>query len=284
MLALPMTTRPSIPRWLALLPLALALLSPGTASAADAYEASWNGGHVTATANADFTDATIETVSVSFDECETATGETSCTWEARFSLHSDPASRCNPATPDEQVVWSSGTQSGNGTVTDSAKSFPLEGCPGQSLWMAQEFHKTYDETAGPFRITGGSTGGWLFNFGYRPGEEEEQRIINASPAASPPTPFVPNSSPASFVLASNCRSVTIGDKRFVFAFERIGCGKAFRLAQKRYYNGTPPSGYACRQRAGGILCWRKGQPEKHLEWRLLGTKPPRLSLQDLSRR
>lgn len=151
MLARPITTRHSIPRWLALLPLALMLLLPGAASAADSYEAAWNGGQITATANADFTEATIESISVSFDECGTATGETSCTWEARFNLHSDPASRCNTATPEEEVVWSSGTQSGNGTVTDAAKSFPLEGCRGQSLSMVQEFHKTYDETAGPLR-------------------------------------------------------------------------------------------------------------------------------------
>jgi hypothetical protein len=277
----PMTTRSSIPRWLALLPLALMLFLPGAASAAGPYEAAWNGGHITATANADFTEATIETVSVSFDECGTATGETSCTWEARFTLHSDPATRCNPATPEEQVVWSSGTQSGNGTVTDSAKSFPLEGCRGQSLSMVQEFHKTYDETAGPFRITGGSTGGSLFRFGYHPGEEEERRIINESPPASPPPPFVPNFSPAPFLVTSDCRSVTIGDRRFVFSFAQMGCGKATRLAQKRYYNGTAPSGYACRQRAGGVLCWRIGLPEKRLEWRVPGTKP---APQRLSRR
>lgn len=275
MLPLPMTTPIPILRWLALLPLAPALLLPTDASAADAYEASWNGGQITATANADFTEATIETVSVSFDECETATGETSCTWEARFILESDQASRCNPTTPEEQVVWSSGNQSGNGTVTDSGKRFPLEGCRGQSLSMVEEFHKTYDETAGPFRITGGSTGGSLFSFGYHPGEEEEQRIINANSPASPPPPFVPNFSPAPFVLASDCRSVTIGDQRFVFSFAHLGCGKAFRLAQKRYYNGAAPTGYACHRRAGGVLCWRQGQPQKHLEWRLPGTKPAR---------
>ncbi|HET7417329.1 MAG TPA: hypothetical protein VFJ61_06875 [Solirubrobacterales bacterium] len=276
-----MTTRLSIARRLALLPLALLFLLPAAASAADPYEASWNGGHITATANADFTAAMIESVSVSFEECGTATGETSCTWEARFSLHSDPATRCNPATPEDQVVWSSGTQSGNGTVTDSAKSFPLEGCRGQSLSMVEEFHKTYDETAGPLRITGGSTGGHLFSFGYHPGEEEERRIVNANPPAAPLPPFVPNFSPAPFLVASDCHSLTIDRQRFVFSFARLGCGKATGLAQKRYYNGTAPSGYACRRRAGGVLCWRSGRPEKRLEWRLPGTKP---APQDLSRR
>jgi hypothetical protein len=270
MLPDPMMKAPSIRTLLAGLPIALLLLVPASAAAADAYEASWNGGHLIATANTEFTEATIEDVSVSFDECGTATGETSCTWEAVATLHSGE-SRCDPSTPEDQIAWDSGLQSGNGTVSAGPKSFPLEGCRGQSLSMHLEFHKSYDETAGPFRITGGGESWSLFTFGYHPIEEIEQRIIDAStPATIPPPP-----TPSILTVAADCRSLTIGKVSYAFSFRRIGCRKATNLAKMRHISGKAPGGYHCRnvQANGGVLCWRAGHPEKYLEWRLPGTKP-----------
>ena len=265
-----MTKLFSIRRLLALVPLALLLL-PASASAAETYEASWNSGHLTATANAAFTEATIEGVSVSFEECGTATGETSCTWEAIATLRSNPETRCDAGTPETQVAWDSGPQSGNGTVTDGPKSFPLEGCRGQSLSMRVEFHKTYDETAGPLRITGGASEWPLFTFGYHPVEEIERQIIEASTAPTPP----PFPAPVILTVAPDCRSLTVGNVSYVFAFRRMGCTKASNLAKMRNISGQAPSAYNCRnlKASRGVLCWREGHPEKYLEWRLPGTKP-----------
>jgi hypothetical protein len=277
MLLIPLKKLLATLRLAAFLPLTLLLLAPASATATDTYEAAWNGGNVTATANPDFTEATIESVSFSFDQCGTATGETSCSWEAALTLHSDSDSRCNPLTPEDQVVWSSGAQTGNGSVTDSSKSFPLEGCRGQSLSMRIEFHKTYDGTAGPLVITGGASGGPLFTFGYHPVEEAEQRIIDANTAPNPGyPPFEPNFSPAkTFGLSPNCKALTLNSTRYTFAFHRMGCHKASNLARSAYLSGHAPRGYACRRRAGGMLCRRQGQPQKYFEWRRPGTKPAR---------
>jgi|GEM_PF-2598216 len=265
----PWTIRPL----LALLPLALLMLLASRASAADVYEAAWNGGHLTATANAELTEATIESVSVSFDECGTETGETGCTWEAVATLYSG-SQHCDPATPEEQVVWDSGVQTGNGSVSDGPQSFALEGCRGQALSMHVAFHKTYDESAGPFVIVGGGSTWPLFTFGYHPVQEEEQRIIDASPPATIPPP----PSPHLVTIAGDCRSLTIDSVSYVFSFRRLGCHKASDLMKMRHLSGSAPSGYHCRnvQANGGVICWRAGHPEKRVEWRLPGTKPARL--------
>jgi len=254
---------------LALLPLALLMLLAGDAAADDVYEAAWSGGHLTATANADFTEATIESVAASFDGCGTATGETSCTWEAIATLHAGD-DRCNPSTPKEQVVWDSGPQTGNGGVDDGPMTFALEGCRGQSLSMRLESHKTY-EPGGPLVSSGGASIWGLFTFGYHPVEEAEQRIIDASPPAAPSPPPVPHL----VTFASDCRSLAIDGVSYVFSFRRIGCHKASNLVKMRQVSGRAPSGYHCRDvpANGGVICWRAGHREKRLEWRLPGTKP-----------
>lgn len=266
----PSTIRPLLA---ALLALALPLVLPGGAAAADVYEASWNGGHLTATANADFTEATIERVSVRSDECGTDPKEATCSWEASAILHSNPGSRCNPATPEDQVVWESGPQPENGTVDAGPIGFPLEGCRGQSLDFEVVVEKTFKEGL----ISRSRQGGFwtLFTFGYHPVQEDEQRITNESPPANPgnPPPFQPNFTPEGLSVASDCRSLTIGNVRYVFAFHRIGCRKAGMVARKRHDSGAAPRGYACRRRASGDLCWGKRQPQKYVEWRLPGTKP-----------
>ena len=267
-----MTKRWTTRALLALLPPALLLLSAGDAAATDVYEAGWNGGHLTATANAGFTEARIESVSVSFDGCETSPGEAGCTWEAIVTLHSGD-NRCNSATPAEQVVWDSGLQTGNGSVSDGPVTFALEGCRGQSLSMRLEHDKTY-EGGGPIAGSGGASIWGLFTFGYHPIEEAERRIIEASPpAAIPPPP-----TPSLLTVAEDCRSLTIGSTTYVFSFQRIGCRKATNLAKMRHLSGRAPSGYRCRNVAtnGGVVCWRIGHRDKRLEWRLPGTKPAAL--------
>lgn len=266
-----MKKHPPMRRLLVLLPLALLLLAPA-AAAADSYSTSWDGGHIVVSANAGFTEATIDEISASNDECGTATGETSCTWEIILTLHSDPQTRCNPATPEDQVVWQSGPQPGNSSFEDGGKSFPLEGCRGQYLLIWIGWEKTYDESAGPLRITKAGSQRALFPFGYHPVEEAERRIINASPPADIP-PFQPNFTPQGMRVAPDCRSLTIEGARYTFAFKRIGCGKASMLAQSRYSSGLAPAGYLCRQQPRGVRCWRRGQQQKYLEWHLPGTKP-----------
>lgn len=263
----------------ALLVIALAaafFVAPAGASATDTYEASFNGGHLTATANEALTEATIESVSVSFGECEAQPEEASCTWEATATLHSHPETRCDPSTPEAQVVWNSGPQPGNGTVSGGPTSFPLEGCRGQTLVFRIEFHKTFEEGGGgpPLRIVGGASEWPMFSFGYHPLEEEERRITEASPPASYP-PFEPNFTPRGLSVAAGCRALTIGNVHYAFAFARMGCRKASNLARVRQLSGRAPSGYLCRDLPAdrGVLCWRRAQPRKYLEWRLPGTKP-----------
>lgn len=259
-----------IRRLAALLPLALLLLLANNAAAADVYEASWNGGQLTATANADFTEATIESVSVSFGECGTQPGVATCTWEARAILYSHD-DRCNPSTPEEQVVWDSGPQSGNGAVTGGPASFALEGCRGQTLGFELSRQQTYEGSPPPWiELESGSS--WpLFTFGYHPFEEAEQRIVTANPPASPA--LLP-SMPHDLTVAPDCRSLTIGNAGYRFVFRHVSCRRASDLATMRHVSGGAPSGYHCRNGAsGGGVCWRIGHPEKYLEWRLPGSKP-----------
>ncbi|MGN6259041.1 MAG: hypothetical protein ACTHN3_15060 [Solirubrobacterales bacterium] len=257
---------------IALLPLALLLLLPGAATAADIYEASWDGGHLTASANADFTEATIESVETSFDQCGTQPNEVSCAWGATVTLHSNPETRCNPATPEDQIVWESGEETDNGTITDGPVSFPLEGCRGQSLVLELWSHKTYEESTPPpwIVIKSGSIFG-LFTFGYHPVEEADRAI---STEYNPPEyeypPFQPNITPAkTFALSADCGSLQLNSTRYAFAFHRLGCYKAGKLARARYFSGGAPKGFVCQNLLGeGVRCWRRHRPAKFFEWHL----------------
>lgn len=86
-------------------------------------------------------------------------------------------------------------------------------------------------------------------------------------------PFEPNFTPEGMSVAPGCRSLTISNVRYAYSFKQMGCWKAGVLAQKRLASGAAPGGYACRQGASGVLCWRQGKPQKYLEWRLPGSKP-----------
>jgi hypothetical protein len=253
---------------------ALVALVPASAAAADVYEASWNGGHLTATANAAFTEATVDSVSVSFDECGTAPEEATCTWEAKAILYAG-AEHCDPSTPEAQIAWDSGPQSGNGTVEDGAKSFPLEGCPGQSLTFRLEFHKTYEEGGSPplWRVTGGASFWGLFTFGYHPAEEDRQIPTEFSQPDPVYPPFERHFTPTkTFEIDANCNSLSLDSIRYAFAFHRMGCHKASNLARSTFLTGRTPSGYVC-QRKSSVLCWRQGQPQRYFEWRRPGTRP-----------
>jgi hypothetical protein len=76
-----------------------------------------------------------------------------------------------------KVVWDSGPQTGNGSVSGGA-----------SIWG-------------------------LFTFGYHPVEEAERRIIEASPPATIPPP----PAPSLLIVAADCRSLTIGSTSYVAA-------------------------------------------------------------------
>lgn len=253
--------------------MALLLLVPASATAADTYEASWNGGHLIATANADFTEATIESVEVNFDECGTAPGEATCTWKATATLHSYPQNRCNPSTPENQIAWDSGEQSGNGIVTDGSKSFPLEGCRGQSLIFRIEFHKTYEETleSPPWRTIGGASIWMMFTFGYHPAEEADRAVpTEYNPPEYEYPHLQPNFTPAkTFALSSDCKALTLNSTRYVFVFGQMGCHKAGTLARARFFSGGAPRGYVCQNGASGaVRCRRRHKPAKFFEWHL----------------
>jgi hypothetical protein len=236
------------------------------AAAADTYTA----GGVTAIANPTLTEATIESISYGFDQCGTDPREATCTWSARIELHADPASKCVPSTPAVQVVWESEPRHENGAFSDGARSFPLEGCPGQSLVYVLELEKTYEPGA-PIVWSRGESIAPLFTFGRHPIEEMEEKIRNASPPAIVPGPPLPPS-PA-FAVSADCRWVTIADRRLVFAFKRIGCRKAGMLGRMRILSGQNPNGYRCRALPEATLCRRIGHRDKFVEWRVPGSKP-----------
>jgi hypothetical protein len=263
---------PKVGLRIALASAAALLLAVPAANAEDTYSAAWNGGELLVTADDDFTEATIQRLTATGEDCETNPEETSCTWELTATLHSDPATRCDPSTPDSQVAWTSGPQSGNGTIEVGPEAFALEGCPGQTLTLTYRFERTYEALPGTepplLRITGGG-GTWpVLTFGRHPGEEAEAAIVAASPPAEP-RPFEPNFTPRRLRIAADRDALTIGTTRYVFLFRQMGCRKATDLAQAAYRGGGPPEGYRCAARPGeGRRCWRQGRPARFLEWHL----------------
>lgn len=248
---------------------AVLLLTPSPAAAADLYEASYNGGEVLIAVDEGFTEATIQKLTFGFDECGTAPDEASCTWEVKGVLDSDPATRCDPGTPDSQPVFSSGPQEGNGTYSAPLQSFPLEGCRGQTFSLSFSYEKTFGEPPEgfeppPWRVTGGGGSLTTFRFGFHPVKEAEEAALRANPPPTLPPPFVP---PA-LSISANCKALTIGTTRYAFSFRQMGCHKASNLARMRHLSGAAPSGYACARRSGGMRCWRRGKPSRYVQWTL----------------
>ncbi|HEX6455102.1 MAG TPA: hypothetical protein VF009_01125 [Solirubrobacterales bacterium] len=266
-----MTIRLPTRTLLTLLPLALLLALPAAAAAADTYDVSWNGGHIIATADGGFTEGTIESVAISFDKCGTSPEEVSCTWSATIALHSDPERRCDPTTPEDQTVWSSGPESGNGTVEGGPTSFPLEGCPGQSLYFRVEWEKSFEEGPEPpvMRITGGAFGGALLAFGSHPFVEPDRAIPTEYDSSYTLSPFEPNFRPKTFAPSPDCRAVQLESGRYAFAFGQMGCHRATNLGRLRYRTGRAPRGFVCRRLGDeGVRCWRRHEPAEFFEWHL----------------
>jgi hypothetical protein len=220
-----------------------------------------------------FTRGSFENLAYTYDGCGTQPAEATCTWEVTVTLSSDPAGRCSPASTESQVVWSSGTRAGNGSVESGPLSFALEGCRGQVLAGFLTTAKTFDidEQSGPWIIVGNGGRQSLFaiGIGAESVKEAEERIIAASPPAESTAP----EPPPRLMVSADCRSLMIGRTRYAFVFRRIGCHKATNIARIALW-GSRPSGYRCvDKRGGGKRCIRQGNPKKYLEWRLPADRP-----------
>jgi hypothetical protein len=249
-----------------------------SAIAADSYASIFNGGEVVVSANADFTEAELERLVFTDEDCGTTPGEATCTWKVELRLQSNPNTRCDPTTPESQTVWSSGPQAGNGTISAEPASFPLEGCRGQSLSIRTSFTKTFEEGSaegGILRIPEAAREAILFTFGEHGAVSEDRQVpteYHPPPYAYPPFELSFTPKPRMEVtVAPSCRSVTIDSDRYAFAFHRLGCKKATRLLLARVRSGVSPTGYACSAPLPGrTRCWRRHQPNKYFEWRLPG--------------
>jgi hypothetical protein len=249
--------------------LAGCLAAPG-AAVATPTGATFPGGSLTGlVVNEGFTQGSFQNLAFSYDGCGTQPAEATCTWKVEVTLSSDPAGRCNPATPETQQVWSSGTRSGNGSVESGPVSFALEGCRGQVLAGFVTTAKTFDvdEQDGPWIVVGSGGGYSLFaiGIGAESVREAEERIIAASPPAQPASAEIP----PRLMVSADCRSLMIGSTRYAFVFRRMGCRKATNIARIAHW-GSRPSGYRCVDRQGGKRCSRQGNPKKYLEWHLPG--------------
>jgi hypothetical protein len=233
-------------------------------------DVSFNGGSLTGlVAEAPFSQGSFQNLFYGYEDCGTEPAETTCSWRLRVSLYSDPTRRCVAGTPESQLLWDSGERSGNGVVESGPISFALEGCKGQVLSISYEAKKTFDpeKEEGPWKVLSSGSGATLIQIGIGAEsiEEIERQIRKASPAGHPTLP------PAlpTLALSANCRSLNIGGTRYSFAFRQMGCRKASNLATMAHISGGAPSGYACRAlRGNGERCWRRGHPEKYVEWHL----------------
>lgn len=234
------------------------------------YTATFNGGGLTGLAvDAAFTQGSFQNLSYRYEGCGTEPAEETCTWELRVSLYSDPARRCVASTPESQLLWDGGKESGNGSVESGPISFALEGCRGQVLSVYYEAMKTFnpEEEEGSWKTLSSGSSALLLSItiGAESFEEAEQRVI----AANPPAQLIPQMAPPTLAVSASCRSLMIGSTNYAFAFRRMGCHKATNLAAVAHLSGASPSGYACKAEQGeGKRCWRRGHPEKYVEWHL----------------
>jgi hypothetical protein len=213
--------------------------------------------------DAAFSQGSFQNLSYRHEDCGTQPAEKTCIWELRADIYSDPAWRCVPSTPGSQLLFDSGERSGNGVVESGPLSFVLEGCRGQILSAYYEAKKTFnpEEEEGPWRLLSQGSSGTLFWIVIgEPLTEPTQWIPTSSPPAHP--------DPPALSVGAGCRSLKIGHTRYAFVFRRMGCRKATNLATMAHLSGAP-SGYACRTRQGeGERCWRRGHPERYVEWHL----------------
>lgn len=245
-------------------------LSLAKQAPAEEIRSSFGIGELIVTADEGFTAGTIQKLTYAFPWCQTHPGEVSCTWNLKAALVSHPSRRCSPGTPHEVLIWESGAQSGPGTVESGVRSFPLEGCPGQTLIVSYDYEKSYEPLVGSEGAGGISKGSSIVTsvtFGWAPLRGIEEPPVEASPppAASAPPPLL------ALRFARNCRSLAIDGRRYSFAFKQLRCGKAKNLARMFFASRGGPGGYRCLRRPSGrVRCWRKGRAAKFVEWR-----PPR---------
>jgi hypothetical protein len=238
------------------------------AAVATVTDATFPGGSLTGlTVDPAFRQGSIQNLSYRYEECGTKAAEKTCTWEVRANLFSGPGQRCEASTPESQLLWDGGEKSGNGLLESGPLSFALEGCKGQVLSVYYEAMKVFDPDAeeGPWKLLSEGTSASLFMIvigAESSGEAAEQRIVAANPAAHPAPPPAP-----ALAVRADCRSVRIGRSVYAFAYRGMGCHTATSLVTRVHLSGGAPSGYACKAaKGGGRRCWRRGHPEKYVEW------------------
>lgn len=250
--------------WLTLAAVTLAATaSPPSPALADTTDVTFSGGTMAGlTIDSAFTQGSFQNLSYRYEGCGTEPAEKTCTWRLRASLSSDQDDPC-PNTPEPQRLLDSGERSGNGVFESGPVSFALDGCRGQILSVYYEEEKTFnpDEEEGPWKQLSSGGGGTLLWL-----------VIGGDTSTPNPWEPVPSTSvshaPPALTVSADCRSLKIGSTRYSFAFHRMSCRKATKLATTANITGAAPSGYACEARGKGKRCWRRHRPEKYVEWRL----------------
>lgn len=238
------------------------LAGPSGALAAGPEDVALPGGKIEALWASDTgSAASLQDIQVELDHCFGLQSEgLDCVWSAELVLDPTPPD-CTPVDGNETVVWSSGPQEGDGSVSSGPLSF--QWCRGRGATFRREYERPPEAGCEevPFCVRRIATEIALL----RPGtiEEAERAIIDASPAAAPAPPVPPP--PAS--ISRHCRTLTVGQARYLIAFRRLGCRKAAAIA-KRFLRRGNPRGYRCRRRANGrARCWRIGKPRKFVSLR-----------------
>lgn len=245
--------------------------------AAEEIRSVFGPGELIVTADDGFTIATIQKLTYAYPWCETDPLEVSCAWNLKAVLLSNPSRRCAPDTPDEALIWESGPQTGPATVESGVRSFPLEGCRGQTLMITVEYERTRESGGGGGmgQVSSGSENLAFVVFGFRPFEEIEEAIVRANPPTRAATPLATPAAPPILLFARSCRSFSVDGERYAFAFKQLGCRTAQNLARRFFASRGAPRGYRClRKPSSRIRCWRKGRAKKFVEWR-----PPRTGRQ-----
>jgi hypothetical protein len=201
--------------------------------------------------------------------------ETACSWQVDVGLAPEAFELCPSTIEPSKTIWASGDQGANGRVESGPEAFALRGTPGQLLCVVLHV-TTSGEGGGGWPYTDGSStvlAALLMGPGFlSPFDAADRKIINASPPAQPQLPPYPSN----FAVSPSCRTLTIANVSYVFAFRKIGCRKATALATMAHLSHASPSGYLCTSKeSGGKRCWRQGHPDKYIEWHIpRGTPAP----------
>jgi hypothetical protein len=211
-----------------------------------------------------FADAAYE-----YSGCGAAAHEVACTWQVDVGLAPDGFELCPSNREALATIWTSGEQSANGAVASGPRSFVLRGIPGQLLCVVLDRTST-SEWEGWRSTVRESTVLDAVVMGpelISPIEALERRIA----AASPPAQTEPPPIPPAIVVNPDCRTLSIGNVSYVFAYRQMGCWKARNLATMAHLSRAAPNGYRCTAKeGGGKRCWRQGHAKKYFEWH-----PPR---------